>query len=478
MPVVEMRRNGMVNPKPTVFAGSQWVQPSTGSITADGVTSTLTSTTTPYIFTAPRAGGATLGRVYAFRAKVRAAVASGSAASSILIRPHKRVGNVYYATTPALSVPTDGVQREIFFYWQATGDIANADGFELSGVANGSALAGSTLSIDDVLIEDVGTTIPTVPPGPFFYGGTPGVASLDGAAWDSFSWSGAVGNSESVMTRDIRLTTLPDMNPVPRVLVDAGTALFPAGSVTVSLMRTAEGRTFDVRGGQRLPAGSPAVVLDAEAPFGVVSTYTVFGYDVAGNLVGSFPVGTVTLNFAGTVVQQPLDARLSVRLDRQDGTGFELARTTPGTTVYAQGQVLPGLVGLGPRRGLQNVTMNLVVESAADADKLQATLGTYETRQIPVWLVRTPPDQRIPRVFFCHVPQLVEMDTYRHTNSGLVQYQATVEEVRPPATGVTAAVLTHSDMKVFFTTHTGVKARYATHADIKRDTSLVGAANA
>lgn len=194
------RTNLMVNPKPTAYAGSQWAQPSTGSITADGVTSTLTSTTTPYIFTAPAQGGAVLGRVYAFRAKVRASFTAGSAATNVLMRPHKRVGNAYYALTPAITVPADGVQHEIYFYWRATVDIANNDGFELSGVANGTALSGSTLSFDDVLIEDVGTDIPTTPPAGFFYGNTP----MAPDQLTRYIWSGTVGNSTSLMqTRTI-----------------------------------------------------------------------------------------------------------------------------------------------------------------------------------------------------------------------------------------------------------------------------------
>lgn len=274
------------------------------------------------------------------------------------------------------------------------------------------------------------------------------------------------------------LTPFPDMGPVPRVLVDVPTLAFPSGSVTVSLTRTAEGRTFDVRGGQKLPASSPVIVVDAEAPFGVESSYTVMGYDVDGAVVGSWPVGTVTLEYEGTVIQQPLDPRLSVEVVRLAGMGVETRRPTPGELVYPQGRVLPGLVGLGPRRGVTGMGVEVLVDSHEDADALQATLGTYDTPQLPVWLVRTPPDQRFPRVFFCHVPELVEVPIFGASDPGLVRFQATVTEVTPPAAGITAAALTHSDMKVFFSTHTEVKAQYGTHSDIKRDTSLIGAADA
>lgn len=272
------------------------------------------------------------------------------------------------------------------------------------------------------------------------------------------------------------LTPFTDMNPVPRVLVDVPVSEFPAGSVTVSLQRTCEGRTMDVRGGQSLPATSPAIVLDPEPAFGIESAYTVVGYGADGAVVGSWPVGSVVVDFDGVVIQQPLDPRRSVQVDRLRATAAEIERETPGELVYPQGSELPGLVGLGPRRGVERVRLDVRVRSNADADALQATLGGYGNRQLPIWLVRTPPGQRIPRVFFCHVPALREQDVSWYSER--VPFFAVVTEVRPPVAGITAAVLTHSDMKVFFATHAEVKAQYATHSDIKRDTSLIGAADA
>ncbi|WP_292698145.1 hypothetical protein, partial [Microbacterium sp. 69-10] len=309
--------------------------------------------------------------------------------------------------------------------------------------------------------------------GPAFSGADPASGGY------RYYWQDAPNASPSV--RFQVLAPLPDMAPVPRILVDVVPSQFPPGAVTVGLTRTAEGRTFDVRGGQRLPAGSPAVVTDSEAPFGLESTYTVVGYDADGNVVGSLPAGSVTLDCDLTVVQQPLDARLSAVVRRQDGTAAELVRSTPGEVMYPQGKVVPGLVGLGPRRGLAGVPLDLTCD-ADQVEALQASLGTYEVPQLPVWLVRTPPDDtggtRLPAVFFCHVPELVEVDAWRHTGTGWSRFRATVTEVSPPAPGITATVLTHSDVKALFTTHSEVKAQYATHSDLKRDTSLIGAADA
>lgn len=274
------------------------------------------------------------------------------------------------------------------------------------------------------------------------------------------------------------LTPFADMAPVPRVLIDVPVSEFPAGSVTVSLRSTCAGRTMAVRGAQRLSATSPIIVVDPEPGFGVPTAYTVVGHDVAGEVVGTWPIGSVTVDFDGVVIQQPLDPRLSVQVVRVSGWAPTLTRRTPGQLVYPEGNSLPGLVGLGPRRGIEGSAIEVLVDSFEAADMLQQTLGTYETRQLPVWLVRTPPGDRMPRIFFCHVPALEEQAVSGSANPGDVLFRATVTEVRPPAVSVSAAVLTYSDVAVFFGTYSALGAAYATYSDIKRDTSLIGAADA
>ncbi|WP_236610975.1 hypothetical protein [Microbacterium sp. UCD-TDU] len=234
---------------------------------------------------------------------------------------------------------------------------------------------------------------------------------------------------------------------------------------------------MEVRGGKRLPVTSPIILVDPEPGFGVANAYTIIGRNSTGDVVGSWPIGSVVVNCDRVVIQQPLDPQLAVEVKRLAGMAATLTRETPGSLVYPQGEGLPGFVGLGPRQGLKDVPLLIRVESTADADMLQRTLGTYgDDRQLPIWLVRTPPGQRLPRIFFCRVRELEELDSSWWSDR--VQFRTSVTEVRPPAVSVSGIALTHSDMKVFFATHTQVKARYATHSDIKRDTSLIGAADA
>lgn len=191
-PVV-VRTNGMVNPKPTTATG--WGSNNTPTFTADGYTSTNTTAATNYIFSAGRAGGAVLGRIYAFSAKIKVTPVDGQTnPPNVNVRPHVRTGNTYYVPDGAsVLIPADGNTYLTTFYWTATVDIPEASSFELSTVSSGSGPVGFTTAMDEVLIEEVPSKVGGVQP--FFYGG--------GASYDSDltpAWVGTANNSASTLS--------------------------------------------------------------------------------------------------------------------------------------------------------------------------------------------------------------------------------------------------------------------------------------
>lgn len=187
---VEQRRNLPANPIPVTTSG--YSGPGAAAVTADGFTITNTSTTTPYIFSSASIAGVTAGRVYAFRAKIKVYAAPGSVFTNVVVRPHKNTGNVYYPITPAIRVPADATEHEVAFYWTAPATVPAGEAFNLSIVGNGTGLVGSKYSMRQVLIEDVGTVVPDVPPAEFF---TPG----ETAAERRTRWLGAANASASVV---------------------------------------------------------------------------------------------------------------------------------------------------------------------------------------------------------------------------------------------------------------------------------------
>ncbi len=465
MPVVETRRNYIANPRLETWSG--WANPSNAhTLTSGGVVDVADSTGAggllPYqSATAPAAAGEV------WSESMDVTVPAGRPAVTMVIAVVPYGGAQVLTYSPEVTIQTGTTQRLTVTSAPLP---AGTNGIRLIPYLRSAAAVGRRLIFSNPLQEKAPS------PGDPFSGATPAGPSLGGSAWDVFSWDGTPDASTSTMVRNRRLTPLPDMAPVPRVLIDAPMSLFPAGAATVSFTRTSEGVTHDVRGGQRLPATVPAIVTDPEPGFGVVSTYTVVGRNSAGDVIGTFPVGTVTLEYSKVVIQQPLDPRLAVEVERLAAPARTIRRSTPGELVYPEGQSRPGLVGLGPRRGVQDLTLEVRVQSNAAADMLQATLGTEDAPQLPVWLVRTPPGQRIPRVLFCHVPELVEQDVSWYSER--VVFAAEVTEVRPPAAGIAGSGLTYSDVGVFYSTYSALGAAYATYSDIARDTSLVGAANA
>lgn len=202
-PWTEQRRNLVGNPTPAVTTG--WSGPYPGTVTADGYTVTHTATTTPYIFSTASTVGAVAGHVYAFRAKVKALPAAGSVFTSVNIRPHKNVGNVYYNLDNPVVIPADGEEQEVAFYWTATADIPASENFNLSIVGNGTGVAGSVYSMRDVLIEDMGLVRPEGDPAEYF-------APSNAGDLTQSRFTGTANASASVLeTREVvRVDWVPD----------------------------------------------------------------------------------------------------------------------------------------------------------------------------------------------------------------------------------------------------------------------------
>mgnify|MGYP001573896013 CR=1 FL=1 len=190
---VEVRRNLCVNPQPTTGQIGGWVSTPTTSLSTEGFTTIPTANTTAYIFSANSAVDIVAGRTYVMRAKVTGTTLSGSpVATTLSVRPHKSTGNVYYTPNGGLvSVPADGVTRDVSLIWTATENVTVADGFNVSVVGSASTAANTfRLSMNDVLIEDAGTLVPTTV-RPFFFGGG---TSYDGdmtPAWVGTAYASA-----------------------------------------------------------------------------------------------------------------------------------------------------------------------------------------------------------------------------------------------------------------------------------------------
>lgn len=271
------------------------------------------------------------------------------------------------------------------------------------------------------------------------------------------------------------LTPHTDYNPVPRVEIDLVGSDVPAGTKFITLLATVEGRSFEVRGVIEEGWAGAAGYLDMEAPFGVPVTYTLVAMNAAKAPIARTNIGTTQVDCNDTLIQQPLNPQLNAIVHRLAATGAEIRRSVDADTRYPEGSVYPVVTARSPRHGITGLVLDVLVESTTMAKRLRATLGRDDAPELPVWLVRTPPPQPIPRLLFCYVPELMEVDLSWGRN--IARFSATVDEVLPPAPGLIVPLLEYADLDAAYATYAARDAAYATYADGDSDWTLAGLAS-
>lgn len=249
------------------------------------------------------------------------------------------------------------------------------------------------------------------------------------------------------------------------------TAYFP-NTTSVRIERESDGRIWSVRGGVSISTG--VAVLDFEVPFGVESLYRVECFDNTGLSLGYTDNASITVNETRTIIHQPLMPQLWVSALRLEGTGATIERPSDSTLVRAEGASLPQTIGSN-RWGITDLPVNLYLDSIEEADTLQAMLGSYTVKQLPILVIRTPPPMRIPRTFFAHVGNLPEhwITPGRDAN---FSYNLTVTEVMPPFPGLTTPLLTYDDIDAAFASYTTMDAAYPSYTARDRAYDLAGTA--
>lgn len=276
----------------------------------------------------------------------------------------------------------------------------------------------------------------------------------------------------------VTLAPFGDMAPVPRVEIVVEAEDLPAGTDRVTLWRSSGDRSIKVRGGVDRTLITSLSLLDMEPGRGVPSSYEAECWDGA-VAKGRVALGTVTVPWVGdpmsVLVQQPLDPHLSIEVFNLSGSWTSLTQVAPGELVYNEGQPLGTLVGFGPRRGFENVQIDFGVASREAAAALRATLGSEAQPQLPIWLIRGG-DDFLPRVFFCVISRLVEVDIDNTSGLGWSRFQATVSECKPPAPALVVSILSYDDLDAAYVSYTARDAAYASYDEQDRDYSLAGLA--
>lgn len=144
--VPKLRKNWVINGTPPAWSGSGWstavglgASPETGWIGG-----TLTTLTTPYIFTSLSNRAYVAGEKVTLSVRYRVTATAG-AATHVTVRPHQRTGNIYYATAAVVRPIVVGKDEDVVIQWTTPVDIP-AGNLDISIL--GANSAGSLSSAD------------------------------------------------------------------------------------------------------------------------------------------------------------------------------------------------------------------------------------------------------------------------------------------------------------------------------------------
>lgn len=253
---------------------------------------------------------------------------------------------------------------------------------------------------------------------------------------------------------------------------------FPEGTATVTVRRTAEGRSFVVRGLVRTNAAGAVSVRDYEAPLGRTSSYRSEFFDSSGLSLGFDSPKTVSLAFVegpwGTSAawfHDPLDPATAVLVSLTGGAGHPIARFTPGDVVSGPRRSV-GIAFPGTRGGVRGLTLDCVTESLEDGNRLDSLLGGYDSDALSIVCVRTHPRTRFPGTLFAFVSEPVK--AARDYDSWALQWAMDGDEVAPPAPAVLVPLLTYQDFANYYSTYQAFADAYPSYITASRDYSVKG----
>ncbi len=264
------------------------------------------------------------------------------------------------------------------------------------------------------------------------------------------------------------LTPFTDAAPCPRVEVFFED--FDPGTTHVTVYRLAGGREFRVRGAVMAATAGSFARIDFEVPLNVPVTYRAEQFDAAGLSLGFTPSATLAgVVSADTWMHNPLNPQGAVKVTLLDTAARSLSRPVPGEVSYPRGRRV-GVMLSEPRRGLSGAVFDVLTETHADADRVQALIGSYTSSAVPVICVRTGlrNPMRVAMPLFLGVLDIPEEDvSVRYGDEDTVQ-RIEGSEVDPPTPGLFIPLLRRKDLNAAFATRAAMNGAALTRGDINR----------
>jgi hypothetical protein len=274
------------------------------------------------------------------------------------------------------------------------------------------------------------------------------------------------------------VTDLLDEAPAPRTSV-LFSSLHPDTESLRAIHRLGGGRDFRVRDSINIAVSDQAQRLDHEAPFGIPLTYRAEMLNGAGDSLGFTDASApVTLDVEDTWVHNPLDPTTAVKVGVLDRSDHEWRRPVPGEKFYPEGRRVAVVVS-GARRGVQNVTLSVMVETLDDADRFANLVGDYNSVTTPVLCFRLGAGikMRLPRPLFTDVLDLKERSIDLHIAGGTrTEFVTTGDEAAPPTPALVIPLLTRADLNAYYATRSALNADNLTRLGVNTRYDLAGTA--
>jgi hypothetical protein len=273
------------------------------------------------------------------------------------------------------------------------------------------------------------------------------------------------------------VTALTDETPAPRTDV-LFSSLDPDTASLRGIHRLGDNRDYLVRGSIDIDVAGATSRLDHEAPFGIPLTYRAEMLNGAGDSLGFTDASDpVTLDVDDTWVHNPLDPSTAVKCKLMSDSSKEWSRPVPGEVHWPLGRRV-GVVVAGARQGLRGVTLSIMVESLAEADRFASLVGDYNTTATPVLCFRIGANvrMRIPRPLFAAVMDPRERSIDLHIGGERVGFSMIGDEAAPPTPALVVPLLTRADLNAYYATRAALNADNLTRLAVNRRYDLAGSA--
>lgn len=234
------------------------------------------------------------------------------------------------------------------------------------------------------------------------------------------------------------------------------------GTETITVTRSYGNRTATVQEGERRFAAGGTVLDDWMIPLGVNVTYTAEQFDAAGTSLGTTTPIQVRWDDDPSLgwISDPLSPGDAVQVELVADFADTMSRTRQ-MQLHQVGDRVVSLLGAAGK--LQNLTVHCQTKNLADGERLTEILAATSV------LIRVPPPTRVPRLLYCVIPTVNEIDMDVQWGGEWIRWDLTGQEVDPTTLDIVLPIVSWQTYIDAFPTWADMEAAYPTWFDAMKN---------